>query len=287
MDDKKRIVTAKIDWISVTGENNIYPSDFPTKRKEMKRGMMGYDTGLQYLDGRIELCSSTRKDMGVHIIISGDTIERLEKKTGRDSFSILQDFSESKCTRLDIAVDIMHRKLSISNLWKMVCDEKVKTRSTAFLHIEGKKGMGETVYIGSPKSNKRLRIYDKKAEVGAEFEWTRVELQLRREDARGGCIQINSCNSDEKKKVETISSMINSFASFDDDEEWKSSMGEISKEILRDKELRETNRKKWLLSSVVSAMASEIVASGKEDVMEMFMKRVERKVSTLRSEYKG
>jgi DNA relaxase NicK len=44
------------------------------------------------------------------------------------------------------------------------------------------RGRGHTLYVGSPRSDKRLRIYNKSAESGetpGEGEYVRVELQLR------------------------------------------------------------------------------------------------------------
>lgn len=47
---------------------------------------------------------------------------------------------------------------------------------------------GECIYFGSPKSNTRIRIYNKAAERGykeGEKHWIRVELQLRDVNASG------------------------------------------------------------------------------------------------------
>lgn len=48
--------------------------------------------------------------------------------------------------------------------------------------IHGKQ-LGETVYIGSPSSDVRCRIYDKAAQTGMEFPWMRFEIVFRKKRA--------------------------------------------------------------------------------------------------------
>lgn len=43
---------------------------------------------------------------------------------------------------------------------------------------------GTTLYHGSPKSDVRIRIYDKGREQGVDYQWTRIEFQLRDDRAR-------------------------------------------------------------------------------------------------------
>jgi hypothetical protein len=50
-------------------------------------------------------------------------------------------------------------------------------------HIESVRAAGRTLYLGSPQSDCRLRVYDKAAEQKVERPWLRVEFQIRKERA--------------------------------------------------------------------------------------------------------
>jgi hypothetical protein len=67
----------------------------------------------------------------------------------------------------------------------------------------GEEDTGRTIYVGSPKSDTRLRIYDKAAEQDISkdkrigfVDWTRYELQIRNDLAHETYVRINQMLSE-------------------------------------------------------------------------------------------
>ena len=276
------IVTSCVDWLSVTRESNQYPENYPKDKKELKRGMQGYDTAVQFIDGRVELCSSSRRDMGVHTILSGKTIKRLCELAQINSFDIVDSIGRSGCSRIDLAVDIKHGNLDIGKLWQMLESDLVDTSKANWLYLRGAKGNGETLYIGSPKSEKRLRVYDKKAESGADHEWTRVEMQYRRKSAKSA-VQTLLMTA---PYHECVPGMVNSYINFENDRGWSLVMGEALVKM-GGIEKGNSDRQGWLLDTATSALAAEMVeGSVGKDFLETFISATLVKFSAKLGEYK-
>jgi len=92
----------------------------------------------------------------------------------------------SHIARLDIACDDRPEDggkgiLSFSTMARHCIQRKYISRSThkPFLQQLGE----ESIYFGSPKSDRRLRIYNKAMERGIDGHWIRAEFQLRNEAA--------------------------------------------------------------------------------------------------------
>lgn len=262
----KTEITSCIDWLSITRCESQYPSDWTKLKQEMPRGMHGYDTAVKYLDGRIELCSSIRKDMGVHTIISGDTISKICNMTKRDSFGILSSLGAGGCSRIDLAVDIKHGTLDIQKLWDSLENDKSETSATEYLHLRGGKGNGETLYIGGAKSKKRVRIYDKGAEQNVEYDWTRIEIQYRHKAAKQAVkLLLNS-----PVMHTEVSKMIVDFVNFGDCRDWVIALGKDAVKLGQPEPIA-SNRSEWLLRVAASALASEMIEGEGADFLDKFM----------------
>jgi hypothetical protein len=69
----------RIDWISYTlkiDAERVWPNGLDTVSTTTK-SFNGYDTAKEYADGRIELTSTTRPEMGVHCVLAGQTCNNL------------------------------------------------------------------------------------------------------------------------------------------------------------------------------------------------------------------
>lgn len=252
-------ITSKIDWLSVTTPTRDYAPDWTKERKEMTRGMLNYDTGVIYRDGRIELCSSTRPDMKNHIIFDGQTIDFLCRTHGIISTDILKAMANGKPSRLDLAVDIKHGTLPIEEIAQSFEDGKSNTKVEQGLYIRGVGIDGETFYIGSKAAKRRVRIYDKAAENGiVEFDWTRVEMQLRHGMAvRSFWRLIKSQNP-----IVEIPKLILDFVDFPEIPDWIIAMG-TDKIKPCSAEETQSNREQWLLDTAAKALANEMSIGGK------------------------
>jgi DNA relaxase NicK len=260
-----------------------YPANWDKRKIELKHGMLGYDTAVEYLDGRIELCSSTRSDMLPHIILSGKTIDRLCVDYSITSFQVLNGVFSYRTSRLDLALDIKQGTLDIQALKKDFDDGKADTLAQKRLHMTGTQDYGETLYVGAPKASKRLRVYDKAAEQGLQDTlWTRVELQLRHKHATAACNTLFLASDPHK----LVSGMINQFCAFPSNREWMVALGSDKVKVSTETEY-ESNRKKWLFDTCIAAMVKEMIASGDgETLLNAFDVVVRRKYEIVLSQYK-
>lgn len=144
--------------------------------KAQEKGLYGYKFSYVAVGCRL-LFSPERDD--VHIQLTG---------RGCDNFDCLSLPLDAKVSRLDIAFDSYDGAYTVEDIWGCLLQNRTagKSRSiSGFVGFAGKNA-GRTIYVGSPKSDTRLRIYDKAAEQGilkdqriGYADWTRYELQLR------------------------------------------------------------------------------------------------------------
>lgn len=263
-------ITAKLDWLSITVAEIKYPENWDKKRKEMSRGMSGYDIGVRYLDGRIELCSSNRKDMQPHVIFSGSCIDKLALQGNGNTMEILRAMADGSPSRLDIAVDIKNGCLNIEELRDEFHDGKAVTSAKKGVYMQTVGEIGETLYIGSARSQRRIRIYDKAAEQGnTDIAWTRIELQLRDDAARGSFeLFVKS-----EVPLNLIPKLIIDFVDFPEIGEWVQALG-VSKMRPSPPEKKETNRLDWLMNTAAKSLANEMIQSGEGfTILDAFTKR--------------
>jgi hypothetical protein len=277
------VITGKIDWLSVTVPYVDYPLNWTCERKELERGMLNYDTGVLYRDGRIELCHSTNSRMKTHIIFDGKCIDNMCVENSINSIDIIAAMSYGKPSRMDIAVDIKNGSLPISSLRDCFRDKTAVTKVKQGLYLEGVGVAGETLYIGSKKAPRRLRIYDKSAETGnIEAEWTRVELQLRHNMANRSFIAINHSDN----PIDDIPKLILDFVDFPGIPDWVVAMGTVGMKP-SGVEKTQGDREKWLLDTVVKALANEMVMGRKGTaLLKEFVDATHREYDKKLSEYK-
>jgi hypothetical protein len=84
---------------------------------------------------------------------------------------ILRSMKYPKVNRVDIAYDFRDIDLSTYKFIDLISRKRN--------YWENGSGRLETLYIGSPNSDLRIRIYDKAKEQGVEGDWWRIEAQLR------------------------------------------------------------------------------------------------------------
>lgn len=125
--------------------------------------------------------SKARDDMGICVILSGTGCRAFETYgagSWDDLFQHVISFGYN-VTRLDLAFDDHTGLLDIYRIRQDMLDQNYTSCSRWWLVETG--STGNCVYVGSPQSAIRIRIYDKAAERGFDDgrHWIRVELQLR------------------------------------------------------------------------------------------------------------
>lgn len=125
--------------------------------------------------------SKARQDMGICVNFSGTGCRTFETYGSGSWDDLFQHIISSgyNVTRLDLAFDDHTGLLDIFRIRQDMLEQNYTSRSKWWLVETGSEG--NCVYVGSPKSDIRIRIYDKAAERGFDDgrHWIRVELQLR------------------------------------------------------------------------------------------------------------
>lgn len=128
-------------------------------------------------------------DMGCCIEFSGQGCRAFEDYSSLDWFSFLaflmDPVNEFHITHIDLAFDDHSGILDMQQLLDDTDEHYYRSRSRWWKVEYG--SCGTTIYHGSPKSNFRVRIYDKAAERGLldGTHWLRVEIVLRDTNASG------------------------------------------------------------------------------------------------------
>lgn len=149
--------------------------------------MNGYPFRLSF-DG-INILYGARDDMGVCLTMSGQGCRAFESYGTNDWLGLFRFLVEGvegediNITRIDLAFDDHTGILDIDTLVDDTDDHFYVSKSRWWKVEYGSEGT--SIYHGSPRSNTRIRIYDKAAERGMHdgTHWIRVELQLRDEIA--------------------------------------------------------------------------------------------------------
>lgn len=183
---------------------------------QLPKGGMGYKSILQLNGYTLQILYDGKEDMGIHVNISGSSIVEVVKTfmetrkintvfgEAYDTFdtalvTFLKEISAcARFTRVDLAVDDLGANFYKLDELKTILeknDEKYKIVSKfrnwqeiCKRELTGKK-TGQTIYMGSRKSETFLRVYDKRLEQmnkGSEdlgIDWIRWELELKKERA--------------------------------------------------------------------------------------------------------
>lgn len=170
-------------------ENDIF--------QEIDRGMLGYKDQKTYKN--ISVLWNGNKDMGVHIIISGQGCRQYETENNLIGLIDRINKVEGKVTRIDLALDDIKGDLipfekmlqdiitgNIASRWKTTTEMNKRTTDGEML--------GKSIRIGSRTSNTMLRIYDKALEQNLLKIWNRMELEIRKQNAQVLQKKINKNN---------------------------------------------------------------------------------------------
>lgn len=194
-----------IDWVNVTLQEYTDISDvlalFPVEFSGCARGFLGYKGQLACEGNWIRVLYDGSEGMGIHVQITGEGCRLLESLepgvTWADRFRRFEALGASYA-RCDLALDSFTADHTTEVVAAHVAARSVTTRwartpvreTRGTMLGDGSK-KGHTIYFGSDKSEARLRVYDKRAEVtelelaaaGHPEHWTRFEFQFRNERA--------------------------------------------------------------------------------------------------------
>lgn len=182
-----------IDWLRVSFPFSTTPEKMVPKVESMiyqgeVTPLKNYNQGHDYKGCRIDL-NTTNPEQGHLLTMTGNHLRqsRPYRVLDIDILRSVLNIPNAKITRLDLAVDLIDPR---ANPWEIVNrfkSKEIRTRARQYSIVYGanQEGCtGLTVYLGSRSSQIFLRAYDKGREQGADFPWTRLELELKADTAR-------------------------------------------------------------------------------------------------------
>jgi hypothetical protein len=269
-----------VDWISATIKktgsrqpfNFVAVFDDLSPRKQVT-AIHGYDTAFRWKFGALVLWHSSKPDMGVHFILSGQALRYLHD-AGFDGMFLIRRFAQSfaKFTMIHLAMDINDSALNPHELYEMFMDHQYTGRARYASQIRNSVG-GMTTYIGSWNSARFYRLYDKAAEQGLEgVNWKRLELVLKQDYAQEFGYKFAS-EAEDSRAISVFKGVVKSMAMFPHPDFIKAIEGEVEKLSLPQHKERKT--REWILTQVVPAMARYIVETGDDTLVDDFREEFE------------
>lgn len=271
-----------IDWIAAT-----FPSE-SSRKFTRKIGFnmwakdveavppRGYNVARELETGAIIAWHTDRKDMGVHVRLSGQTLRWYATKqaTWHDILRWIKE-AHGRTSRIDLALDVRDSTLTLTNLRKPnLHPYKGKGRTPKFLPM-GTIEDGWTVYVGSRSSDKFLRIYDKAKEQGLDDEnYVRIELETKGEIAHAVGWEFPEKTTDEcVEMAQTLIRGVADFALVD----WQAALS--SRDVaLSTPQGKDRDTFGWLIKICAPALAKTIAKKPNEDVMGEFWLALQREL---------
>lgn len=194
----------RLDWLSLTfpASSPVYDDLvsqlcdwFGDSGVRLDRGMMGYSSAMAVLgSGRI-LFDGSLVSMGVHVFLPHGALSQIPDL---ESFLLWAFLNGAESSRLDICLD--SDSISYDVIRDAVLETDGTTRRVAKFRtiderVQHLGGSGRTLYLGSPSSDCRVRIYDKAAEQDIDDGsiWLRFEVQFR-DDRAHSMFQFLMCD---------------------------------------------------------------------------------------------
>lgn len=293
-----------IDWLECT-----LPLDFGVLRRyeslktylkyenaifvPAERGLHGYKKQIRY--GKSKILLDGTDEMGVHLILSGEAIREI-----RGDFHAFIHFlvhQGAKFTRVDVAYDDFTETVTVQKAVKVLDSGSATSRFKSYKYIRGGsisqgQNLGETVYIGSPKSRVMVRIYDKAMErvsafagefVGPLYPWTRIEVQIRKENAHLFVVQLHESAFDVGKLTRDLLNNYIQFREKNDDDsnksrwslcDWWQLLLDTTEKLsltIQKAEPSLERMKKWFVTQVAPTFATLLNAYGSESMKNIYL----------------
>jgi DNA relaxase NicK len=268
-----------IDWLSLTFKNGETDLEIrkacafgmPLKTWSEMQARFGYAAAFSHPFGHYVMTNPGRPEMGVHLAFTGRALHTLSEG-GVPATQMLKWALDhnAKPTRLDLAIDVFDVEIDPIELAACPRIKNAPGSARKWSSLQGDRG-GKTAYIGSRKSERFLRIYDKAAESGDHSRpWTRFELEFKGQAARAAALQM-SLLSDEERPL-YIQGLIKALFNPDD----AIFQAAMTADAIALKTVKDTDDKTltWLLNSVSKTMAKTMKARGDTDVWGEFVRQV-------------
>lgn len=288
-------VAAVIDWLRYTVPYNTalesadnlrvaLPRDPAfTLTGEMVANGQGYDSAMKLSHGVIHW-HTKRPEQGVSVELGGAALAGARNAGVRELF-LLQHIVNvgGHVSTMDGAIDIYNHDASETDIMLLFDAGCLETTAREIGPYRKSRKVGQgwqdsgTVYVGSPKSPRQIKIYNKAAEQHLDgVDWIRVEMRWRGRHARAAhaaMLQYGIAPTIRK----AITTMLNA------DIEWfqEAMNGELA--TIEPVRRLETDTKRWLMETIAPVLERELMAErakGESELYSLFN-------DMLRDEYKA
>lgn len=185
-------LTITLDWVSFTlkdksdeAETWIHNYASPETGVPCKP-VQNYTEAYQASNGVLVCWNTRRAEMGTHIVIGGSALRNIWEHHEISQRALLEQimYIGGRVSRLDIAKDLPNVPIDYDQIYqKAKTGDYLGSARTPERHQSERDG--DTIYIGSRKSDKFFRIYNKAAEKRLSGQlWARFELETKSMVAR-------------------------------------------------------------------------------------------------------
>jgi len=202
-----------IDWITLCGEEIDLPrfqyflSDRLGVIVDWKKYQMARENGKtwQYYQGTFGATVGIRavghdRTSDVRLCLPGEWFGRWSGRYVQRVLGIITKKFTVKCTRIDVKIDDYERKLSFDTIWDAINKKHIAGFNKAqFIESFGGNTAGKTIYLGTRRSNKFGRIYDRMGVTKGKENCIRYEVEYKRQAAHAVFIDYISSSSDDYK----------------------------------------------------------------------------------------
>lgn len=159
--------------------------------------MAGYPVtfDLLYASAHVD---PNRPEQKIGVRMSGQNMGAYRDLGGTEG-RLLEFYSKvgGKCSRIDIAFDLLDYGIDILRIYKDWETGKVKSNARtvqpftkATRNTDGTISKASTLYFGSRESEMFVRIYEKGKQLNTDLDWVRVELEIKGDKASAVCEDI-------------------------------------------------------------------------------------------------
>lgn len=275
-----------IDWLSGTFKGQVRDIDirkhtsfgYKLRAWAEMQARFGYSSAMIHPFGHYVMTNQGRPEMGVHLAYTGRALRAIAEQ-GIEASSLVQWFVESgaNITRLDLAIDVFDVEIDPMALAQCA---RVKTEPGTARKWSFVKGHdnGCTAYVGSRKSEKFLRIYDKAAEQGRnDILWTRFELELKGDSARAASRAMSDMTPDERPIY--IKGLMR--ALFNPDDTMYQEIMNCPAAVLKTTKDTDDNTLDWLMNSVAKTIAKTMMRRADVDVYALLIEAVHANITAM------
>lgn len=248
---------------------------------EMLQNGKGYDSAMALTIGVIHW-HSKRPEQGISVELTGSALGQ-SRNSGVTDLDLLQHIASivGMVSTMDSAIDVYNYGADFHDI--ILLDEAGSLETTVrdVNEFKGRRKVGETitphggVYVGSPKSPRQIKIYDKAAEQGQHGkDWTRIEMRWRGKHARAAhsaMLKFGIASVTQK----AVKTMLNA------DIEWYQEAVNGDPAIIEPVRRPETNTDDWLIDLVAPVLERQLQSERSKGGTRLF----ERFNAVLQAEY--